>query len=92
MTTLHERRGRRYHAATDATIIRVVMRSPTLRGKIIAALLDHPDMRCHGCSGLDEGGRVAEIDHGAHTWITCDDCRVDGALTCLMDSVLPGES
>ena len=94
MTGLHERQGRRYVPATIAGIVAAVMRSPTLRDAVAAALVAHPEWPCRECEGRETGGRVVMLAKGSWTWLACKECR-DGArvaMTPPVDDVTPPDS
>ena len=79
--------------ATIATVIRAVLRRSDWRAAMLAALEAHPDFRCRGCEGYDDGsGRHVELRTGVHVWQTCQQCRTREANVAILEASIPAES
>lgn len=92
MTALYTRKGRRFVVATPAQVAREVDRRTDYREAVAERTEARPDARCRTCTGLEDGGRVVQIEHGGWIWLPCDRCMMGEAAGPFAAAAVPADS
>ncbi|HUU35063.1 MAG TPA: hypothetical protein VMW48_13455 [Vicinamibacterales bacterium] len=84
--------GHRSRDATAPDIVACLIRRPSLLSEVERGIRAHPLHRCLDCDGETDGGRVVQIAHGGHRWLSCAACLRGEVVRQLPAAVVPGDA